>query len=167
MHGSVIWERCNKEQLVGCLTLLFSKLCEEGEGCITKCITAFFGETVASFRAGFMDENKILLFELEESICQQQEGLKVFLGLREWHDMYLWARWLKGTSSPAAWVFVRGIGKNFFLKIDKNFFLITVLWEIKSFFWRGMRTLEQHETVYCIRLIYPELRARILVSLYF
>lgn len=44
---------------------------------------------MASFRAAFIDENKILLFKLEESICQQQERLEVFLGLREWHDMYL------------------------------------------------------------------------------
>lgn len=108
---------------MGCLTLLFFKLCEEGRGCITKCNAACFGGILAFFRAGFIDEKRILLFELEESICQQQKRLEVFLGLREWHDMYLCARWLKGTSSPAAYgALVRGIGK--------NGFLITVLWEI-------------------------------------
>lgn len=61
-------ERCNEEQLVGCLTLPFSKLYEEGRGFFTKCIAAFFGNILASFRAGFTDEKKILLFELEESI---------------------------------------------------------------------------------------------------
>lgn len=60
-------ERRNEEQLVGCLTFLFSKLCEEGRGSITKCIAAFFGGILA-FRAAFTDEKKILLFELEESI---------------------------------------------------------------------------------------------------
>lgn len=123
MHGSLMWERCNEEQLVGCLTLPLSKLCVEGRGCITKCIVDCFGDILAFFGAGFIDEKRILLFELEQSICQQQKRLKVFLGLREWHDMYLCARWLKGTSSPAAHrAFVRGIGK--------NGFLITVLWEI-------------------------------------
>lgn len=44
--------------------------------------------------------------------------------------MYLCARWLKGTSSPAAYrAFVRGIGK--------NFFLITVLCEIRRAFLEG------------------------------
>lgn len=53
---------------MGCLTLPFSKLYEEGRGFFTKCIAAFFGNILASFRAGFTDEKKILLFELEESI---------------------------------------------------------------------------------------------------
>lgn len=55
---------------------------------------------LASLRSGFANEN--LTVSIGRKYLLAMKRMKVFLGLHEWHDMYLYARWLKVTSSQTA-----------------------------------------------------------------